>query len=291
VTDTFGSLRAEWERDWVPWLRHKDATGSYSRKMTVEFVERLFAALEERDDSLSYLQDMAKREMEAAETIKREEKWPENAWPAPAERSWMLAAQSEIARLKAALEAAERERDDAQTAFDATLNEIGELWSHMRLERDVSMPALWKRWMTQAEWELMSDELDKARAAFAALTAQVAKLREALLALADAERESSALYKTGAAEQSALIRYGAMRGPHPSHKTRFSDASSFDEICVNCGAHDEVPGGWGRLAEPCPNPDATPVPKCEWERPCGLAKCSRCRRRETYAANKRGEKG
>ncbi len=48
-----------------------------------------------------------------------------------------------------------------------------------------------------------------------------------------------------------------MSGPHPSHVTRFSDASTFDEICVNCGAHDEVPGGWGRLADPCPNPPKT----------------------------------
>lgn len=41
---------------------------------------------------------------------------------------------------------------------------------------------------------------------------------------------------------------------HPSHVTRISDASSFDEICVNCGATDQVLGGWGKLAEPCPNP-------------------------------------
>lgn len=35
------------------------------------------------------------------------------------------------------------------------------------------------------------------------------------------------------------------------HVTKYSDASSYDEICVNCGAHD----GWGRLAaEPCPKP-------------------------------------
>ena len=48
-------------------------------------------------------------------------------------------------------------------------------------------------------------------------------------------------------------------GPHPSHVLRFSmDASTFDEICVNCGAHDEVPGGWGRLAEPCPNAPSEP---------------------------------
>ena len=43
-------------------------------------------------------------------------------------------------------------------------------------------------------------------------------------------------------------------GVHPDHVTWMSDASTFDEICVNCGATDEVPGGWGRLAEPCPKP-------------------------------------
>lgn len=32
---------------------------------------------------------------------------------------------------------------------------------------------------------------------------------------------------------------------------RSSDASTFDEICVLCGCTDEVPGGWGRLADPC----------------------------------------
>ena len=42
-------------------------------------------------------------------------------------------------------------------------------------------------------------------------------------------------------------------GAHPSHQTRFSfDASTYDEICVNCGATDQVPGGWGDLAKPCP---------------------------------------
>lgn len=45
-----------------------------------------------------------------------------------------------------------------------------------------------------------------------------------------------------------------MMGPHPTHQTRFSDASTFDEICVKCGATDQVPGGWGRLALPCPKP-------------------------------------
>jgi hypothetical protein len=43
-------------------------------------------------------------------------------------------------------------------------------------------------------------------------------------------------------------------GKHPSHVTRISDASSFDEICVNCGATDHVLGGWGKLEEPCPKP-------------------------------------
>lgn len=43
-------------------------------------------------------------------------------------------------------------------------------------------------------------------------------------------------------------------GLHPSHKTRFSfDASTWDEICIYCGATDQVPGGWGKLASPCPN--------------------------------------
>jgi hypothetical protein len=44
------------------------------------------------------------------------------------------------------------------------------------------------------------------------------------------------------------------KGKHPSHVTRGSDASTFDEICVNCGSTDEVPGGWGKLANPCPKP-------------------------------------
>lgn len=38
---------------------------------------------------------------------------------------------------------------------------------------------------------------------------------------------------------------------HLTHETRISDASSFDEICVNCGATDKVPGGFGALAFPC----------------------------------------
>ncbi len=47
----------------------------------------------------------------------------------------------------------------------------------------------------------------------------------------------------------------AANGPHPSHVTRMAmDASSYDEKCINCGATDEVPGGWGQLANPCHRP-------------------------------------
>lgn len=38
---------------------------------------------------------------------------------------------------------------------------------------------------------------------------------------------------------------------HPSHITRSSDSSLYDEKCVNCGATDLAGGGWGKLAEPC----------------------------------------
>jgi hypothetical protein len=53
-----------------------------------------------------------------------------------------------------------------------------------------------------------------------------------------------------------------MSGKHPSHRTRVSfDASTYDEVCVNCGATDKVPGGWGELANPCPNPDGDAAPE------------------------------
>lgn len=42
---------------------------------------------------------------------------------------------------------------------------------------------------------------------------------------------------------------------HSSHVTRFSfDASTWDEMCINCGYTDMVPGGWGQLAYECPVP-------------------------------------
>lgn len=37
---------------------------------------------------------------------------------------------------------------------------------------------------------------------------------------------------------------------HPSHDTRISDASSFDEICNNCGETDGI-GTFGKLVDPC----------------------------------------
>lgn len=40
---------------------------------------------------------------------------------------------------------------------------------------------------------------------------------------------------------------------HSSHNTRISDASSFDEICENCGAHDTL-FSLGDLVKPCPKP-------------------------------------
>lgn len=38
---------------------------------------------------------------------------------------------------------------------------------------------------------------------------------------------------------------------HPSHQTRYSDSSLYDEVCVNCGATDVAGNGWGALAKPC----------------------------------------
>ena len=69
----------------------------------------------------------------------------------------------------------------------------------------------------------------------------------------------------GNSEQREAVRpllIKAAKGPHPSHKTRMSDASTFDEICENCGATDGVFGGWGNLALPCPTPDGKPRRSC-----------------------------
>ncbi len=49
-----------------------------------------------------------------------------------------------------------------------------------------------------------------------------------------------------------MVRADGQIVKDPSHKTRYSDSSMYDEVCVNCGATDLVPGGWGKLADPCP---------------------------------------
>jgi hypothetical protein len=41
---------------------------------------------------------------------------------------------------------------------------------------------------------------------------------------------------------------------HDSHNVRSSDASSFDVICINCGATDSAGDGWGDLRFPCKKP-------------------------------------
>jgi hypothetical protein len=45
---------------------------------------------------------------------------------------------------------------------------------------------------------------------------------------------------------------------HSSHDTRFSDASTFDEICKNCGATDTA--GSGTLHLPCTAKPASDEP-------------------------------
>lgn len=44
-----------------------------------------------------------------------------------------------------------------------------------------------------------------------------------------------------------------MSSKHPSHVTRSSDSSYYDEVCIHCNNTDVVWGGWGKLAYPCPN--------------------------------------
>lgn len=72
-----------------------------------------------------------------------------------------------------------------------------------------------------------------------------------------------------------------MSQKHPSHVTRFSfDASTYDEVCVRCGATDKVPGGWGDLANPCSNSppqaqvDGKPVESSVQATGAGMATCS-----------------
>jgi hypothetical protein len=57
-------------------------------------------------------------------------------------------------------------------------------------------------------------------------------------------------------------------GDHESHSTRFSDASSFDSICVYCGATDAH--GDRRLEQPCPGEPLSGVAALERELPSGV---------------------
>ena len=56
-------------------------------------------------------------------------------------------------------------------------------------------------------------------------------------------------------EPNFLVLYQKCEWPdkiHESHKAvRSSDASTFDFICDDCGATDDVTGGWGTLRKPC----------------------------------------
>ena len=53
-------------------------------------------------------------------------------------------------------------------------------------------------------------------------------------------------------------------GIHETHHIRYSDAYPFDIMCVKCGRTDQVPGGWGKLVEPCPKAEVKPE-KGEWK--------------------------
>ena len=64
-------------------------------------------------------------------------------------------------------------------------------------------------------------------------------------------------YSGGCPKPSLTKSVPIMNDRHPSHVTRISDASSFDEVCINCGATDITGGGWGALANPCPKASIT----------------------------------
>lgn len=62
--------------------------------------------------------------------------------------------------------------------------------------------------------------------------------------------------------QNAINVYPEVKAnsPHPSHLLRSSwDASTYDFICEICGNHDMVPGGWGKLVDPCPRTEDSKV--------------------------------
>ncbi|QXV73762.1 hypothetical protein [Rhizobium phage RHph_N46] len=83
----------------------------------------------------------------------------------------------------------------------------------------------------------------------AALIEENQNLREELAAL---KANAGMQEETNHADPEAAADATIDKGLHSSHDVRVSDASTFDVICKKCGAHDEVPGGWGKLADPCP---------------------------------------
>jgi transposase len=87
-----------------------------------------------------------------------------------------------------------------------------------------------------------SAELDALRRDHEELVAKFNRLLQTLALNHVADRQAPVHGATQAA---------AMSGPHPSHVTRISDASSYDEICVNCGATDGL-GTWGPAGAPVP---------------------------------------
>ena len=64
------------------------------------------------------------------------------------------------------------------------------------------------------------------------------------------EQEFQNHYRRGYEAGKNAAQVVPVDGKHPSHTTRSSDASSFDEVCIGCGAKDISGAGWGDLAKP-----------------------------------------
>lgn len=65
--------------------------------------------------------------------------------------------------------------------------------------------------------------------------------------------EVQRLVRLGCPHCAPILNHDLPQGKHPSHTTRFSDSSAYDEVCTQCGSTDITGGGWGKLGEPCPN--------------------------------------
>ena len=77
-------------------------------------------------------------------------------------------------------------------------------------------------------------------------------LRNALQDIASWGEEHGAHWCREHARQALLAAVEYPNTIHESHKSvRSSDASTFDFICDDCGATDDVIGGWGALKRPC----------------------------------------